>query len=61
MNDDEDVKEPKFNWYCQNCKHQYLKGSEQPCNECLDYPLNYYMDKPIKWERRRKNDGKMLY
>lgn len=57
MTDDE-VLEPKFNWYCQNCKYQYLKGNEQPCNECLDHPLCYYISKPVKWEDGNKKEKK---
>ena len=52
---DEGLREVKFNWYCQSCKHQNLKGSEQPCNTCLDHPLNYYTEKPVKYEKEKKD------
>ena len=51
MNDDE-YKFVDFEKHCMTCKHQDLKGTEEPCNECVSEPVNYQSEKPVKWEER---------
>lgn len=48
----EGYKEVYFNQYCKNCKHEKLKDNEEPCNECLDNPVNLYSHKPVKFEEK---------
>lgn len=49
----EDVyKEVYFNLYCKNCKYKDLKESDDPCDECLNEPVNLYSHKPVKWEEK---------
>lgn len=45
-----EFKEVNFKEYCKICKHAKKKGHEDPCNECLEYGMNQYSRKPIKWE-----------
>ena len=50
---DEDIyKEVYFDQYCKTCKHEKVKESEDPCEECLSSPTNVYSHKPVKYEER---------
>lgn len=49
---DSEYKEVSFVDYCKTCKHENLKGNEDPCNECLEYGMNLYSHKPVKWEKK---------
>ena len=51
---DEDFKEVLFDLYCKSCKHKDLKENEEPCNGCLDNPLNRWSDKPVNYEEKTK-------
>lgn len=44
-----------FNKYCETCKHKDVNEVEDPCNECLDNPVNDHTDKPIKYKEQEKN------
>lgn len=43
-----------FSKYCQGCKHVDKKQHEEPCNTCLDNPVNLYSEKPVKYEENNK-------
>ena len=43
-----------FNKYCETCKHKGVAEPEDPCNECLENPMNLFSHKPIKWEENKK-------
>lgn len=47
---DEDYKEVYFHEYCKTCKHEKLEEFKDPCDECLDEPMNLQSHKPVKWE-----------
>ena len=51
---DEDYKEVRFDLYCKSCKHKDLKDHDDPCEECLDNPLNLHSRKPTKYEEKTK-------
>ena len=51
---DNDYKEVYFERFCPTCKHRDVKGYEEPCNECLENPVNLYSIKPIMWEEKEK-------
>ena len=36
--------------FCNKCKHYELKGTAEPCEECLTSPVNMNSKKPIKFE-----------
>ena len=44
-----------FKKYCKTCKYRGVKETDEPCNECLENPMNLFSQKPVKWEER-KND-----
>lgn len=51
---DSDYKEVYFHEYCKTCRHSDCKNHEDPCNECLDQPINFASHKPMKYEADRK-------
>lgn len=50
-----EYKEVYFHEYCKKCKHEDVKDTKDPCNECLDNPTNLYSHKPVKFEEKEKN------
>lgn len=50
----EDIEFVDFEKYCKTCKHRDLIESKDPCNECLDNPVNYNSEKPVKYEEEEK-------
>lgn len=52
---DSDLREVNFEKYCIICKHAECPEHEDPCFECLDNPLNYCTEKPVKWEEKERN------
>ena len=51
MNDN-DYKEVYFHEFCPSCKHEKVKDTDEPCNECLDNPINLFSHRPVKWEEK---------
>lgn len=50
----EDIyKEVKYDEYCETCEHGKLSENEDPCEECLDTPLNLYSNKPVRWTEKK--------
>ena len=49
---DNDYQECNFETYCKTCKYKDIKEVEDPCNECLDEPMNLYTDKPVKYKEK---------
>lgn len=41
--------EVRFDIFCKTCRHKDLPENETPCFECLEEPMRYYSDTPIKW------------
>ena len=46
----EDLKEVYFDKHCKTCKHSKKNEKEDPCNECLEEPMNQNSHKPVHWE-----------
>ena len=44
-----------FKKYCETCKHKDVEETEDPCNECLENPMNLFSQKPVKWEEKKTN------
>ena len=47
-----EYKEVRFDLYCKKCKYEKAQMLDEPCNECLDNPLNYASVKPVKFEEK---------
>ena len=46
-----------FRKYCRTCKHRDAPETDEPCNECLEYPVNLYSRKPVNYvaaDRKKK-------
>ena len=50
----EGYKEVYFDQYCKTCKHKEKKDNEEPCDECLDNPINLYSHKPVNYKEKDK-------
>ena len=48
---DHEYKEVYFSEYCKTCKYKGVKDVEEPCNSCLDEPINLFSHKPVKYEK----------
>lgn len=42
----------EFEKWCGRCKYKELLGTDEPCNECLSYPVRMNSTKPEKWESK---------
>lgn len=49
---DENMKEVRFDLYCEKCKYSELGESDEPCDECLGEGARQYSHKPLKFEER---------
>ena len=47
-----DYKEVYFHEHCKSCKYEKMPETKEPCNECLDHPVNLHSHKPVKWEEK---------
>jgi hypothetical protein len=43
-------KEVEFWKYCEKCKHYEVEDVKDPCNDCLDEPVNLHSTKPVYFE-----------
>lgn len=41
-----------FDLWCPKCKYRDKKEEQEPCNECLEQPVNLDSTKPINWKER---------
>ena len=48
---DNKYKEVYFDIYCKSCKYDELHDHDEPCNDCLDHPVNVDSHKPVRWKR----------
>lgn len=51
---DEFYRMVEFHKYCETCKYKELDDCEDPCNECLDHPVNLYSERPVNWVEKEK-------
>ena len=54
---DDEYREVYFHEYCKTCKHKDLPDVNDPCNECLEYPVNLYSHRPINWKPAKGFEG----
>lgn len=50
--DEQAYKEVYYHVYCSKCKHEDVPDTDEPCNECLDNPLNWNSHRPVKYEEK---------
>lgn len=46
--------EVDFKKYCKLCKHEDKSDFEDPCNDCLDEPVNDESRKPLYFKEKEK-------
>ena len=46
------MQEVNFDVYCEKCEHKEVKDTDDPCNECLDYPINQNSHKPVNYKSK---------
>lgn len=52
MTGDSELKETRFDKYCETCKY-WAEGKEIPwCDECLEESMRQGTEKPLKWEKK---------
>lgn len=49
---DSEMKEVRFDLYCDLCEHSKLEGHEDPCNECLENACREGTTKPINFKKK---------
>ena len=47
---EEQVKEVRFDIYCEKCKYQNLSEQDDPCWDCLNQGYNFDTHRPINFE-----------
>lgn len=45
-------KEVYFDTYCKTCKNEKIGEDKDPCDECLNEPVNVDSHKPVRWEEK---------
>ena len=48
-----DYKEVYFDQYCKKCNDEKTPEGNDPCNECLENPVNIDSHKPINWKAKK--------
>lgn len=51
---DDSYKEVYFDKYCQTCEHCDLAEDQEPCDDCLNEPVNVYSHKPVFYKEKTK-------
>lgn len=49
-------KEVYFGQFCKTCKNKDIPEDRDPCDECLEHPVNLYSHKPVNYEE----DGNLV-
>ena len=50
MYGDSELKEVRFDIWCQKCRHRNKNEAQDPCNECLEVGMREGSEKPENWE-----------
>lgn len=56
----DELKIVHFDEYCPKCKHYSKSGSEDPCRECLDNPVNAWSHKPVRFDKGGDQNGRKI-
>lgn len=51
---EESYKEVYFGEYCKTCEYKDREESDDPCDECLNEPVNLYSHKPVNWTAKKE-------
>lgn len=48
----EDIYKEVYFTFCKTCKFEENGEDEEPCDECLQNPVNLYSHKPVNWKEK---------
>lgn len=51
---EDSYKEVYFGVYCNQCKYKDKAETDEPCDDCLNEPVNSYSHKPAYFEEKNK-------
>lgn len=51
---DNEYKEVYFDKFCKKCEYEKTENTKEPCDECLENPVNLYSHKPVNWKEKKK-------
>ena len=54
---EQNYKEVYYEQFCKTCKHKDLKDFYDPCNDCLDNPVNTNSQRPVNYKEAEKQKG----
>jgi hypothetical protein len=46
-------KEVYFHKYCKTCEYEKVSEVHEPCNECMDTPINLHSHKPVNYKEKQ--------
>lgn len=46
-------KEVRFDIYCETCEYKDNPDKDDPCNGCLENPMNLYSEKPVNYKEKQ--------
>lgn len=49
-----EYKEVNFAKYCPLCESKDIPDVKDPCNNCLDEPMNLHSEKPVEWKEQTR-------
>lgn len=49
---DENIKEVRFDLYCEKCAHYEEPDDDDPCHYCLEEPGRQYTHKPLNFKEK---------
>lgn len=52
-----DYKLVDFDKYCKTCIHIMKDESQEPCNSCLEEPVNLNSHKPVSYKENKRLKG----
>lgn len=52
---DNEYLEVRFDEHCKTCHYEKLPETKDPCNYCLDHPINSYSTKPVSWKEKESS------
>lgn len=48
----------EFYKWCSKCEHRNVAEADEPCNECLTYPVNYDSKRPVNYKEAKNDSSK---
>ncbi len=42
----------RYDLWCDKCQHKTIKENDEPCEECLDHPINENTERPINFKEK---------